>query len=117
MYLLTLQQTPTTNNGAYVRGCFSLVADEINKHASIIGGVAIGVIAVMVRSSPSCAPILRAGHFWYILHSFNNKKFVYIFFIKLIYLFLHQSYLKKKPTPSQINLLKNAKNHFLLLKK
>ena len=31
-------------------------------------------------------------------------------------LFLHQSHLKK-PTPSQINLIKNAKNHFLLLKK
>ena len=31
-------------------------------------------------------------------------------------LFLHQSYLKSpKPTPSQINLIKNAKNHFLLL--
>ena len=31
-------------------------------------------------------------------------------------LFLHQS-LFKKPTPSQINFIKNAKNHFLLLKK
>ena len=28
----------------------------------------------------------------------------------------NQSYIKK-PTPSQINLMKNAKNHFLLLKK
>ena len=31
-------------------------------------------------------------------------------------LFLHQTYFKK-PTPSQINLIKNAKNHFLLVKK
>ena len=30
--------------------------------------------------------------------------------------FLHQSYLKS-PLPRQINLIKNAKNHFLLLKK
>ena len=31
-------------------------------------------------------------------------------------LFLHQSYLKS-PTPSQTSLIKNANNHFLLVKK
>ena len=31
-------------------------------------------------------------------------------------LFLHQSYLKNPP-PSQINLIKNAKNYFLLVNK
>ena len=44
---------------------------------------------------------------------FNNKKWFYCIFIKLLTYFL----LFKKPTPSQINFIKNAKNHFLLLKK
>ena len=42
--------------------------------------------------------------------------FVFIFYHQVNTLFLHQS-LFKKLTPSQINLMKNTKYHFLLLKK
>ena len=40
------------------------------------------------------------------------------FFIKLILdnLFLHQSYFKN-PLPAKINLIKNAKNRFLMIEK
>ena len=47
---------------------------------------------------------------------FTNKKWIYCIFIKFI-LFKFLPVLFKKPTPSQINLIKNAKNNFLLLKK
>ena len=47
---------------------------------------------------------------------FNNKKLFFYIFYQVNSLFLHQSYFKKH-TPSQINLIKNAKNHFLWLKK
>ena len=47
---------------------------------------------------------------------FNNKKWFFCTFYKINNLFLHQSYLKT-PTPSQISLIKNARSHFLLLKK
>ena len=45
---------------------------------------------------------------------FYNKKWFFCFFYKVHNLFLHQSYFKK-PTPSQIYFIKNAKNQFLLL--
>ena len=41
---------------------------------------------------------------------------IFLHFYKVNNLFLHQSYLEKL-IPSQINLIKNAKNHFLLLNK
>ena len=50
----------------------------------------------------------RAGHFRYF---FNNKIWFFCTFYQVSNLFLHQSYIKK-PTPSQINLIKNAKNNF-----
>ena len=40
---------------------------------------------------------------------------IFLHFYQVNNLFLHRSYLEK-PTPGQINLIKNAKNHFLLLK-
>ena len=49
------------------------------------------------------------------LNTFNNKKLFFSIFYQ-VNLFLHWV-LFKKPTPSQINLIKNAKNHFLLVKK
>ena len=58
---------------------------------------------------------LRAGHFRYFGIFSNNKKIICIFY-EDSKLFLHQSYLQK-PTPSQISLIKNAKNHFYLVKK
>ena len=48
--------------------------------------------------------------------SFIKNDFLYIFH-QVNNLFLHQSYLKtKKSTPGQIYRIKNAKNHFLLVK-
>ena len=41
---------------------------------------------------------------------------ILLHFIQINNLFLHQSYLKS-PLSSQISLIKNAKNHFSLLKK
>ena len=63
-----------------------------------------------------CTPPLTraAGHFRYFC--FNNKKWYFCIFYQVNNLFLHQSYLQK-PTPSQINLIKNATNPFLLLRK
>ena len=46
-----------------------------------------------------------------IFECFNNKKWFFCIFYQVNNLFLHQSYLKK-PTPSQMNSIKNAKNHF-----
>ena len=46
------------------------------------------------------------------LNFLNHKKLIFCIFYQVI--FLHQSYIK---SPSQINCIKNAKNHFLLLKK
>ena len=55
------------------------------------------------------------GHFRYFLIFSIIKNYFLFLFIKLITYFC--TVLFKKPTPSQINLIKNAKNHFLLLKK
>ena len=41
---------------------------------------------------------------------------IFLHFFQVNTLFLHQSYLKS-PLPSQMNLIKHARNHFLLLKK
>ena len=46
---------------------------------------------------------------------FNHKKCFFAFFVKLITYFCTIPI--KKPTPSQTNLIKNAKNLFLLMKK
>ena len=57
----------------------------------------------------------RAGHFWYFsIYSIIKNDFFCIFYEDKN-LFLHQSYFKK-PTPSQINLRKDAKSHIWLLK-
>ena len=53
----------------------------------------------------------RAGHFRYFLNFFNNKKWFFCTFLHI-----SAPVLFKKPTPSQISLIKIAKNHFLLLK-
>ena len=64
-----------------------------------------------------CAFIkIRAVHLRYFLF-FSIKKWFFCIFYQVNNLFLHQSYLKSLLTPSQITLIKNAKNHFLLLKK
>ena len=34
--------------GLRAGGCFTKVVDEINKHSGIVGGIAIGVVVVMV---------------------------------------------------------------------
>ena len=67
---------------------------------------------------------IRAGHLrselgtWGIFNISTIKNDLIAFFKNQVNnLFLHQSYLKKRPTPSQISSIKNAKNHFLLLKK
>ena len=67
-------------------------------------------IRVCVCLLPSRPPISlsRAGHFRYFLIFSIIKKY---FFLPFLYLFMHQSYLKQ-PTPSQINLIRNAKDHF-----
>ena len=44
-------QSGESVDGLYVRGCFTLVVDEIRQHEAIIGGVAIGIIVVMVNDS------------------------------------------------------------------
>jgi len=41
--------TAESINGLRAGGCFSKVLDEINAHSGIIGGVAIGVVVVMVK--------------------------------------------------------------------
>ena len=59
------------------------------------------------------------GHSWALsvfLNTFNSKKLFFSIFYQVHNIFLHWV-LFKKPTPSQINLIKNAKNHFILLKK
>ena len=55
----------------------------------------------------------RAGHFRYFF-IFSIIKTFFSFFIKFS---ISAPVLFKKPTLSQINLTKKAKNHFLLLKK
>ena len=47
---------------------------------------------------------------------FQQQKMIFCIFYQVNSLFLHQFYLKSS-LPRQINLIKNAKNHFLLLKK
>ena len=49
-------------------------------------------------------------------HLFNNKKWSVCIFYQINNLFL-TPVLFKKPTPSQLKLIKKAKNHILLLKK
>jgi len=53
MYFLYPQEAcginPTSSNGLFVKGCLEVVVDEVEKHSAIVGGVAIGVIVVMVR--------------------------------------------------------------------
>ena len=44
-------QDPTSSNGLNPQGCFQMVLNEINKHESIIGSVAIVIAAVMVSIS------------------------------------------------------------------
>jgi hypothetical protein len=39
---------PLSSKGIYLTGCFQTMIDEIEAHSEIIGGVAIGVIVVMV---------------------------------------------------------------------
>ena len=58
--------------------------------------------------------VFRDGHFRYFLNFFNNKKYLFAFFINLIT--ISAPVLFKKPTPSQINFIKNVKYHFSLLK-
>ena len=62
---------------------------------------------------PGLAFGAESGHFRYFLNFFNNNKLFFGIFHKSDNLFLHQSYLKS-PTPSQINLTKNAKNPFFI---
>ena len=61
---------------------------------------------------------LSANQSWALpvfFHLLNNKKWFFCTFIMLITYFCTSLF--KKPTPSQINLIKNEKNHFLLVKK
>ena len=56
---------------------------------------------------------IRAGHLRYFLKFFNSNKWCFCIFIKLM-TYIYAPVLFIKPTPSQINLIKN---NFLLLKK
>jgi len=40
--------TPTTANGAFIQGCFSLIQEQIEQHINVLGGVSIAVISIMV---------------------------------------------------------------------
>ena len=62
-----------------------------------------------------CVCVCRAGHFRYFFIFSIIKDDFFALFIMLITYFC--TVLFKKPTPSQINLIKSAKNHFLLVKK
>ena len=57
----------------------------------------------------------RGGHFRYFSIFSLIKKEFFCIFIKCITYFC--TVLFKKPTPSQINLIKNARNHFFIVKK
>jgi len=39
---------PTLQNQVFVQGCFTKVSEEIKNHINIVGGVSLGVTAVMV---------------------------------------------------------------------
>jgi len=39
--------TPSLNNGAFMVGCFTLLADDITDHISVVGGLAIAVLVIM----------------------------------------------------------------------
>lgn len=41
------QVTPSSKNGAYIVGCFELLADDISTHQNLVGGVAIAIIVIM----------------------------------------------------------------------
>ena len=43
--------TPTTANGAFIQGCFSLIQEQIEQHINVLGGVSIAVISIMVSNS------------------------------------------------------------------
>ena len=70
---------------------------------------------------PDLKPICTLCQSWTLevfLNFFNNKKgFFCIFYQVNNTIPISAPVLFKKPTPSQINLIKNAKNHFLILKK
>ena len=39
---------PISSRGIYLTGCFQAMLDEIETNSAIVGGVAIGVLVVMV---------------------------------------------------------------------
>ena len=74
-------------------------------------------IEIILCGSGQLLPVqnCRAGHFRYIWIFSLIKNYFSAFFIKFEP--ISAPVLFKKPTPSQINLIKKAKNNFLLLKK
>ena len=40
---------PISSRGIYLTGCFQKMIDQIDENSAIVGGVAIGIIVVMVR--------------------------------------------------------------------
>ena len=78
------------------------------------GGEALAQCDLLGRGESG--PLSRAGHLRYFFNFPKIKKdFLHFFLYQFNNLFLHQSQFKK-PTPSQINSIRNEKNHFLLLK-
>ena len=71
------------------------------------------------RLKQSLKPHLWSFQSWALsvfFNFFNNKKWLFCIFYQVDNLFTAPA-LFKKPTPSQINLIKNVNNHFLVLKK
>ena len=85
-----------------------LESDELSKAALL-------VLANKQVTAALDSEYCRAGHLRYFLIFSIIKNDFFAFFISELP--ISAPVLFKKPTPSQINLITNAKNHFLLLKK
>ena len=58
---------PISSRGIYLTGCFQAMLDEIETNSAIVGGVAIGVLVVMVS--------INETEFQLNLLSTNNQKY------------------------------------------
>jgi len=58
-------QDPTSSNGLNPQGCFQMVLNEINKHESIIGSVAIVIAAVMLINAIISIYMATCGYVTY----------------------------------------------------
>jgi len=58
-------QHPFSNNGLYAKGCFQMVVEQIEAHESIVGGIAIGIVVVMVINAIISIYMATCGYYYF----------------------------------------------------